>query len=243
MLKYLFSLICLNGFASQVVLMDIEGTTTSLSFVHELLFPYAKKTMRAYVEKHQNDPEVRRILADVQEYAQIDDASLDQLIATLSLWMEQDRKITPLKSLQGMLWQAGYERGDFQGHVYRDVYEQLMRWKNENVSLYIYSSGSILSQKLLFSHTEYGDLTPLFSGYFDTGIGGKKEVSSYSAIANQMGLHTQDVLFLSDSLDELNAARAAGMETVLLCRNEAIPSDCPHDAVTSFTEIYFLSPG
>jgi enolase-phosphatase E1 len=239
MWRYLFSLICVSGYASQAVLTDIEGTTTSISFVHDVLFPYAKSRMPAYLKTHQDNAEVRRILAEVRGLAEIEEDGLEPCIRALSLWMEQDRKITPLKFLQGMVWQEGYERGDFYGHIYKDAYEKLLQWKNQGIRLYVYSSGSVLAQKLLFSHTEYGDLTPLFSDHFDTRIGGKKERASYVAIADLLGLPVQEVLFLSDSLEELDAARAAGMQTILLCRNGAALSSSPHPAVTNFTEILF----
>lgn len=237
MWRCLFSLICVSGYASQAVLTDIEGTTTSISFVHDVLFPYARSHMPAYLEMHQDNVEVRRILAEVRDLAQIEEDGLEPCIKALSLWMQRDQKVTPLKSLQGMLWQEGYERGDFHGHVYKDAYEKLLQWKNEGIRLYVYSSGSVLAQKLLFSHTEYGDLTPLFSDHFDTRIGGKKERASYVAIADQLGLPAHEVLFLSDSLEELDAAHAAGMQTILLCRDGAALSSGPHPAVTNFTEI------
>lgn len=238
MLKWMFSLVCLNAFAYQAVLTDIEGTTSSISFVHEVLFPYAKQQVQAYLEANLNDPAVSQIVNDVKGIAGTPDADLNQVIATLRLWMDQDKKITPLKALQGMMWKEGYEKGDFQGHVYEDAYRQLTQWKADDLQLYVYSSGSVQAQKLIFAHTAFGDLTPLFSGYFDTKVGGKKESSSYQTIAKQIGFAPQDVLFLSDSLDELNAAAAAGMATILLCREgTTATADCPHSYVTSFNEI------
>lgn len=238
MLKWIFSLVCLHAFAYQAVLTDIEGTTSSISFVHEVLFPYAKQHVQAYLEANQNDPAVMQIVADVKAVAGTPDADLNQVIATLRLWMDQDKKITPLKALQGMMWKEGYDQGELQGHVYEDAYQQLTQWKAQDLSLYIYSSGSVQAQKLIFAHTAFGDMTPLFSGYFDTKVGGKKESASYLAIAKQISLDPQDVLFLSDSLDELNAASAAGMATILLCREgTTATADCPHSSVTTFNEI------
>jgi enolase-phosphatase E1 len=237
MLHWVISLIALPVFAYQAILTDIEGTTTSISFVHDVLFPYAKERVREFVLKNRDDVAVAQIIDEVKKMALPPQAGIDEVIATFQQWMEEDRKITPLKSLQGMMWKEGYEKGEFLGHVYPDAWEQLMLWKKEGISLYVYSSGSKPSQKLLFGHTGYGDLTSLFSGYFDTKMGGKKEASSYRAIAKQLGLEPQEILFLSDSLDELNAARSAGMGTILLCREGSLPMNPPHPAVSTFNEI------
>ena len=237
-MKYL-ALFCVNAaFAYQAILTDIEGTTTSIAFVRDVLFPYAKEHVSDYVEMNQSDPALCRIIEEVKEMALPPDATLSEVVGTLRLWMDEDRKITPLKSLQGMMWKDGYERGQFLGHVYQDASDQLAQWKKEGLSLYVYSSGSVPAQKLLFAHSNCGDLTPLFSGYFDTKVGGKKEVLSYLAIANELGLDPKDVLFLSDTLEELNAARATGMGTVLLCREGAPPADSHHAAVQNFHQIH-----
>jgi len=220
------------------LLTDIEGTTTSISFVHDVLFPYAKQHVGQYLLDHQNEPTIRQIIQDVNQLAGTPDATVEQTAATLHSWMEQDKKITPLKTLQGFMWEDGYNRGDFQAHLYLDAYQHLNAWKEQGLTLYVYSSGSVLAQKLLFSHTTYGDITPLFSGYFDTKIGGKKEAASYSTIAQKIGVPPQEILFLSDSIDEVNAAQAAGMQTVFICRDGTIPAGCNHLTVTSFDPIH-----
>ena len=157
-----------------------------------------------------------------------------QLIAQLIQWLDEDKKVTPLKSLQGLIWEAGYQKGDFKGHVYQDAAENLKVWKAKGLDLYIYSSGSVYAQKLLFAHTEYGDLTPLFSGYFDTHIGGKKERESYYKIAKQLGIPADQILFLSDIKEELDAAKAAGFQTLWLTRDSTPDPQAEHQQVSSF---------
>ena len=218
----------------EAILTDIEGTTTSISFVHDTLFPYAKQHVREYVLAHENDANVQKILKDVEEVAMVPS---DQVVDTLLAWMEQDKKITPLKALQGMMWEEGYRQGAFKGHVYDDAYQQLSLWKTQGIDLYVYSSGSVQAQKLLFGYSTHGDMTPLFSNYFDTKIGGKKESTSYRMIAQQIGLAPQYILFLSDSVDELNAAQESGMQTMLLNREGALLNDCGHRVVVNFSEI------
>jgi enolase-phosphatase E1 len=210
------------------IVTDIEGTTTSISFVHDTLFPYAKQTVGEYVLAHSEEPRVQKILLEVQEIANV---SAEEVVPTLLSWMEQDKKISPLKTLQGLMWEEGYRRGDFQGHVYEDAYEMLSKWHDQGMPLYVYSSGSVLAQKLLFSHSTKGDMTPLFLDYFDTKVGGKKERDSYLAIANQIGVSPDRILFLTDSTDEVKAAVEAGMQTVLISRDGAL------DGATTFYEI------
>ncbi len=221
------------------IVTDIEGTTTSISFVHETLFPYAKKNVGTYLFAHWNEANIQQIVQDIKEAAKIAEANLEQIASTLLSWMEQDKKITPLKTLQGYMWEEGYTRGDFKGHLYEDAYLQMKGWKDRGLPLYVYSSGSVRAQQLLFSHSTYGDITPFFSGYFDTKVGGKKELSSYALIAQKIGIPSEEILFLSDSLDELNAARAAGMQTLFLCRDGALPEDCGHSFAFTFDQIEF----
>jgi enolase-phosphatase E1 len=242
MWKYLFSLCAFTAYAAEpitAVLTDIEGTTTSISFVHETLFPYAKEHVREYLFAHCNEPAVAQVIDEVMSIEQIPDADLEQVAQVLVHWMNQDKKITPLKTLQGMMWETGYNQGDFQGHVYQDAFEELKQWKEQGLALYVYSSGSVPAQKLLFSHSTYGDLTPLFSGYFDTKVGGKKESSSYRNIAEQLKLAPEKILFLSDTIEELNAAREAGMQTLLILREgTTAPVHCPHSSAPNFLHIF-----
>ena len=204
------------------VLTDIEGTTSAISFVRDVLFPYARRKLPGFVAAHRDDPGVRDWLDVVatEHGAMCDDA---MIVETLQGWIEQDRKHTALKALQGMVWEAGYRDGDFTAPLYPDVAPALRAWHAAGHPLAVYSSGSVPAQKLLFSHTDAGDLVPLFDGFFDTEVGGKREASSYRAIADALGVLPKDVVFLSDVVAELDAAREAGMRTKLVDRREDYP--------------------
>ncbi len=220
----------------RAILTDIEGTTSSLSFVKDVLFPYSRERMAAFVQDHRDDPEVVRLRNETSALAGFD-LTVEQAIAQLAAWIDADRKAPPLKALQGMIWEEGYRDGAFFGHVYEDAVRKLREWKAGGLGLYVFSSGSVHAQKLLFAHTEYGDLTPLFSGYFDTRTGPKQEPESYSEIARSIGLAPESVLFLSDIEAELDAARAAGFATCLLARPPSNPAAADHPLARDFDEI------
>ena len=220
----------------QAILTDIEGTTSSLSFVKDELFPYARAQLPEYVRQHQNEAAVKQLIADTCREAGIE-TDTGRAVEQLVEWMDQDKKVTPLKALQGLIWQAGYERGELQGHLYPDAAEQLNAWKQHGIKLYVYSSGSVLAQKLLFGHTEFGDLTPLFSGFFDTNIGGKKEPESYRKISKTIGIAGSGILFLSDIKEELDAAKLADYRTVWLVRDGVPEAGKEHRQASSFAEI------
>jgi len=223
----------------KAIVTDIEGTTSSLSFVKDVLFPYARAHMAAFVRAHAHEAAVRKWLDEVRS-ALDGPADDEKVIAQLVQWIDEDKKITPLKALQGMIWEAGYRQGDFKGHVYEDALRKLKAWRAQNVKLYVFSSGSVQAQKLLFAYSEYGDLTPLFSGYFDTTVGAKREPDSYRKIAADIGLPPGDVLFLSDIKEELDAARSADMQTVWLLRDGDLPA-ATHPQARSFDEISWVS--
>ncbi len=220
----------------QAILTDIEGTTTSISFVHDTLFPYAKAHVKDYLLLHAHKPELQKIIEEVKQLSGMPEATLEEVAAILYTWMQQDKKITPLKTIQGWMWEEGYKQGDFQGHVYPDAYENLISWHQSSIPLYIYSSGSIHAQKLLFGHSNFGDLTPLFSGHFDTTTGPKKEASSYQIIAEKIQLPPSAILFLSDSIDEIKAARSIGMQTALITREAPTASSFDQIIIRSATE-------
>jgi len=220
----------------KAIVTDIEGTTSSILFVKDVLFPYARANLADYVRNHADDPQVKPLLEDVCKEAG-SELSTEQIITQLIQWLDEDKKVTPLKSLQGLIWETGYRQGDFKGHLYPDAAVNLKAWKTEGLDLYIYSSGSVYAQKLLFAHTEYGDLTPLFSGYFDTHIGGKKEQQSYDNIAGQLAIPANQLLFLSDIKEELDAAKAAGFETIWLTRDSTPDPQAEHRQVNSFDQI------
>lgn len=221
----------------RAVLTDIEGTTSSLSFVKDVLFPYARRHIDRYVREHAGEPQVAALLDEVRREMGMPDAGLDAVIAQLIDWIDRDRKVTPLKALQGLIWEAGYAAGDFTGHVYEDAAAALRDWQRDGVRLYVYSSGSVHAQKLLFAHTAYGDLTPLFSGYFDTRVGHKAESASYRHIAGQIGAAPETILFLSDIVAELDAAREAGMRTCQLVRTGDLDPAPAHRQVRDFAQI------
>ena len=220
----------------RAIVTDIEGTTSSLSFVKDVLFPYSRERMADFVIKHGADPTVRKLLDDVRKTT---DKNLDEggIIEQLVRWIDEDKKITPLKALQGMIWEDGYQQGHFTGHIYDDAVRHLKEWKERGIRLYVFSSGSVQAQKLLFGHTEYGDLTPLFSGYFDTATSAKKEPAAYRAIAKAIGLNPGEILYLSDIKAELDAAREAGMETVWLVWDGAVDAGAEHTQASDFSMI------
>lgn len=222
----------------RAILTDIEGTTSSISFVKDVLFPFARRRLPAFVETHADRPEVQHWLHEAAKEAGIIYAEREEIVELLQRWIDEDRKATPLKALQGMIWEDGYRDGDFRAHIYADVAPKLREWKKQGLDLYIYSSGSVAAQKLFFGHSEAGDLTPLLSGYFDTETGPKREAESYRRIASAVGKPADEILFLSDIAEELDAARAAGMRTTQLARP---PAACPaggvHPCVGDFNPI------
>ena len=221
----------------RAILTDIEGTTSSIDFVKDVLFPYARLHLPAYVETHGEEPEVRHWLHEAAREAGIVEARRTEIIDLLVHWIDIDRKSTALKALQGMIWREGYESKAYVSHMYPEVAGRLKAWHGQGLKLYVYSSGSVPAQKLLFGYSESGDLTPLFSGYFDTQTGHKREVESYRRIAEEIGLPPDRILFLSDIREELDAARSAGMRTTQLIRPPQALSDNGHPAVADFDAI------
>ncbi len=224
--------------AIRAIVTDIEGTTSSITFVKDVLFPYARERLPAYVETHIDTPEVQHWLHEAAKEAGLVEAPRQDVIDMLLRWIDEDRKSTALKALQGMIWKDGYENSDFRAHMYPEVSAKLHAWRGEGLHLYVYSSGSVPAQKLFFRHSEAGDLTPLFSGYFDTETGPKREQGSYEKIAAAIGEQPAHILFLSDIVEELDAARAAGLHTGWLLRAPLTVPDAPrHPAYRDFDAI------
>ena len=221
----------------RAIVTDIEGTTTDINFVHKVLFPYAHAKLPDFLRENAEAPAVAEQIQAVRDVMQDADASLEAVVATLLHWIDTDQKVTPLKALQGMVWADGYQRGDFTGHLYADVAPALRQWQAEGKALYVYSSGSVQAQKLLFGYSDEGDLTPLFSGYFDTHVGHKREAASYQRILDTLDLPPASVLFLSDVVEELDAAQQAGMQTLQLVR-EGTQAGTRHPCATRFDEIH-----
>ncbi len=212
------------------IVTDIEGTTSSLSFVKDVLFPYARERIPAYVESHKT--KLADILNEVRVIENNSKLTAEQIIPIFLRWMGEDKKITPLKTLQGLIWKAGYDAGELQGHIYDDALVALQAWHDHGLRLYIYSSGSVAAQKLLFGNTAKGDLTPLFSGYFDTTTGPKIEAFSYRKIAADIGQNPANILFLSDIQAEIDAANEAGFQAIIVDRDGK-----NKNAVHTFNEI------
>ncbi|WP_372022977.1 acireductone synthase (plasmid) [Tistrella mobilis] len=217
-----------------VVLTDIEGTTTDIAFVSEVLFPFARARLRDFLHANAHLPEVAAALDDVRARIRAEGGNetggqgqttgggeIDALADRLIAWIDADAKITPLKTLQGLIWADGYADGTLRAHLYPEVAAALRRWHAAGVTLAVYSSGSVAAQLLLFGHTEAGDLNPLFSHNFDTTTGLKVEAGSYTKIAAALGRPPREILFLSDHPGEIAAARSAGMAVIRLDRSRA----------------------
>jgi enolase-phosphatase E1 len=224
--------------SARAVVTDIEGTVTPISFVKTTLFPYARERLPNFLHAHAKAPDVAEILQEVAAASGVDRADEAGLCAVLTAWMDRDAKLSPLKRLQGLIWQDGYRSGELQGTLFDDVAEALRRWRAAGLRLAVYSSGSVLAQKLLFSATPAGDLSSWFEDYFDTAVGGKKEKESYRRIAEQLRVDPQDALFLSDVPEELDAAVAAGMKAIQVVRAEdGTIASGRHPAVSSLSQL------
>lgn len=220
----------------RAIVTDIEGTTSDIRFVHNVLFPYARENLSSFILDNQHQPALAQVLDQLRAEIERPQATVQELSAVLFGFMDEDRKSTALKALQGMVWRVGYLNGSFTGHLYQDVLPALQRWQQQGLALYVYSSGSVAAQKLLFGYSDAGDITGLFSGYFDTHVGAKRATNSYRKIASQIGQPAQQLLFLSDIHQELDAARDAGWNTVQLIRGAA-DKQSRHRQVTDFEQI------
>ena len=229
----------------KAILLDIEGTTTPIDFVHKKLFPFAEARFYDFVRENFDalTSEIAGIKTEHHLYeaeGQNINADSPKSVAEYLIHLSRiDRKSTPLKSIQGKIWQTGYETGALKSEIFNDVPPAFERWKAAGKTIAIYSSGSVLAQKLLFKYTDHGDLTPFISNYFDTNTGGKKDAESYRKIASEMQIPPDEILFVSDVLDELNAASAAGYQTALSIRkgNAKIDTETEHQSILSFDEL------
>ena len=227
-------------FDGRGILLDVEGTTSSISFVYDVLFEFAKRHVGDFLARHASDPVVARLAGDLARETGADPAARPEQVALAAIdLMNRDVKSTPLKALQGLIWRGGFESGELVAHVFPDVPPALEQWAASGLDVRIYSSGSVEAQRLFFGHTAAGDLLPHLRGHYDTTTGPKREPSSYAKIADDMGLAPRQILFVSDVGAELDAARAAGMATVLAVRpgNREPGGLFVHDAVESFTQI------
>jgi enolase-phosphatase E1 len=237
-------------FTGRGILLDIEGTTSSIAFVADVLFPFARREMESYLRRHWSDPEVERAKILLAKDVQMPDAAwlgsasvengLTPLCAAAYRLMDADAKRTGLKDLQGLIWREGYDAGRLCSHVYSDVPPALAEWKRRGIDVRIYSSGSVTAQRAYFAHTEAGDLLPFFRGHYDTTTGPKRAAECYRRIAADMNLSPGEVLFLSDVVAELAAAAESGMRTGLVARpgNAPVPAGQPYPILTDFGQIH-----
>lgn len=242
----------------KILLLDIEGTTTSISFVKDKLFPYAEENVKSFLDNQWETEDVKNVVSALRKLALEDrensvdgvvaipgeDASkedqIESLVKSVKWQMSSDRKVGPLKELQGLIWKQGYDKGDIKGHVYDDVSPALEAWRAaEGQKVYIYSSGSVQAQKLLFGQSSAGDLLKYIDGHFDTAVGAKQEQASYAAIAEKIGCKPEEVLFLTDIVKEAEAARASGVQSALVSRegNAALPAPAPFPVLYSLAQL------
>jgi len=224
----------------RAILLDIEGTTTPIAFVHDVLFSYARDHVREFLATDSAAADMALLreehASDVSDAPPLNDEM--ESIATYVEWLIKiDRKSTALKSLQGKIWRQGYQDGSLKSQVFADVAPAFGRWRDRGLRISIFSSGSVLAQQLLFAHTEVGDLTPFIASYFDTKVGKKGDAGSYRKIAEVMGFPPQEILFVSDVVAELDAANEAGMKTLLSLRPGNEPQEERYPSIHSFDEI------
>ena len=234
--------------STKCILLDIEGTTTPIAFVHDVLFSYARTYVRDYLAQHPDDTaadvaqlseEHQRDVNNGEQPPPLNDGEIESFVTYVNWLIDRDRKSTGLKSLQGKIWREGYRAGSLKAQVFSDVRPAFERWREANLRISIFSSGSALAQQLLFAHTEAGDLTPFISDYFDTNVGHKADPQSYQSIAKAVGLEPHEILFISDVVTELQAANSAGMRTLLSVRpgNQPQPDAGQFTAINTFDEV------
>lgn len=222
-------------FEGKLILLDIEGTVSPLAFVQDVMFPYARQHAGRYLATHWGTTVIAQLARDAGVPTFESPGEAERAVHRL---MDADAKVTGLKQLQGMIWEEGFRNGELRSRIFDDVPPALACWCREGCEIRIYSSGSVHAQRLFFAYTKRGDLTQHFSGYYDTATGSKRESASYAAIAADCGMPTDHILFVSDVVEELNAARNAGIVTALAVRpgnQPAPPND--HPIITTFSEI------
>ncbi len=231
----------------KALVLDIEGTTTSIDFVHKTLFPYSLEKIPGWITDESKQDELKPLFAEILstlkqeshfETSNLSDQLTQQLVTeTLMRWVREDRKHPALKKIQGFIWQLGYEKGEIKGHIYPEVPLALKRWNEQNLKVGIYSSGSVLAQKLLFKYSEAGDLTPYLSFHFDTQVGNKREVLAYQKIAKELGFKASEIHFLSDIPEELLAAQVAGFKVTQVLRSGTSPHP-DFEGIKDFSSLY-----
>ncbi len=226
------------------IVMDIEGTTSGIGFVQNVLYPYALKHIGPFLREQREERDVARVLVRLSESTGIALHDLEGMIRQLQQWIRDDEKDAELQTLQGMIWEKAYKQGLFQAHVYPDVPGVLQQWQQEERNLYVFSYGSVKAQQLFFRYSDHGDMRLLFSGYFDSTVGSRHKADTYNKIASSIALPAQRILFISDDRQELDAAAAAGMRTTWVIRPQDTSLDVErvrlktsHSVVSSFEQI------
>jgi enolase-phosphatase E1 len=229
---------------TKAILLDIEGTVGDIAFVRDVLFPYARKRLSETLRARWSEPQIAAIVADAATVAGKMLASSDAANEQFAAWMAEDRKITPLKTLQGIIWRDGYASGELKAHLYQDAVEAIDAWHKRGLRIFIYSSGSIEAQKLYFAHSVAGNLTGVIEDYFDTTTGPKTAPESYTKITRAIGLPPAEILFLTDAPGEVSAASVAGLQVRRIERTRAtdyVADDAGVQVLGSFASLKSIS--
>ncbi len=225
--------------------MDIEGTTSSIRFVADEMFPFARRNLAAFLEQNESNTTImettHEICREATSLGWSDTWPGNSVVSAVNFLMDRDAKTTGLKQLQGMIWESGFHSGELIAHVYDEVPGCLRKWRAQGLDLRIYSSGSVTAQKLFFGHTSAGNLLDLFTAHYDTNIGAKRETQSYAYITKDFGLPPQEIVFISDIVEELEAAAEVGLQCILSIRSEnaSISNVHPFRSIRSFDEVFF----
>jgi len=234
----------LINFNVQAAVFDIEGTITPIDFALDTLFPYAINNLELFLDDHAEEPAVKDVISAIKAQENIPStAGSKAVVEKIIQLMKANSKFFFLKTLQGMIWKEGYERGQFQGQLFKDAHENLKKWHAANIPLYTYSSGTANAQKLLFTHSIFGNLSNLFRGQFDTTCGQKTETSSYRNIADKIGHDPQNILFFSDAEAELQAAQKAGWQTIRVWKEGDFPRNTNFPIVNTFNIVNLTLKG
>lgn len=219
----------------RAIIVDTAGTTTDSDFIYHTLFPYSAKVLADFIKQNQDNVLVDFCISDIKDIALEPEANLDRVIEILLQWINEDRKVTPLKTLQGLIWQNGYASGEFTGHIYPDFIRAIARYHQQKMRVYSFSSASADAQAMLFKHSDAGDLNPMFNGHFDTRTGNKLDKQAYLNILNTINLKPKQVLFVSDMPAELKAASGAGLKVCQMSRDTAPKSEFTQ--ISNFDEL------
>lgn len=225
----------------EAIIVDIEGTITATSFIQDTLIPYAKSHLQEFIEQEKDNPVIKKLCEEVRVDAKLAHINSNLAFSILNLWMEQNQQFHSLKTLQGLIWEKGFKEGMFKGHIFEDAYKHFCKWHEMGISIYLFSTGSVHFQHLLCQYSNHGDISHLFTGFIDTAIGEKNSVLAYKKIVQTLDCQPQQTVYLSDSFEELNAAKLAGLKTTLVHRSLTAPAISPHPVIRNFDEIKYAN--